>query len=66
VPTVTNSPSVESAKLKKDAPVFQDAVEDYLRWLKIKHASKPNSFRRMMYTCQPLKKFFGRYKADRI
>ena len=53
-------------KLKKDAPLFTDAVADYLKWLKIKHAAKPNSYRRMMYTCQPLKKYFGKLKADRI
>lgn len=53
-------------KLKRNAPLFKDAVGDYLKWLKIRHVSKPNSYRRMMYTCQPLKTYFGKLKADRI
>jgi integrase len=53
-------------KPKVKAPVFKQAVEDFLRMSKLEHAAKPNSFARIEHTCKPLKKFFGETKVDRI
>ncbi|HLM62337.1 MAG TPA: site-specific integrase, partial [Pyrinomonadaceae bacterium] len=38
----------------------------FLVWSKIEHSQKPNSFIRIQYSCQPLEKFFGETKVDRI
>jgi integrase len=53
-------------KPKEKAPTFNQAVDDFLKMSKIEHAQKPNSFVRIEYSCQPLKKFFGETKVDRI
>jgi len=53
-------------KPKAKAPTFSKAVEDFLKWSKVEHAQKPNSFARIEFTCQVLKKFFGQTKVDRI
>ena len=51
---------------KKDAPTFEKTVEDFLLWSKMNHDQKPNSFARVKFACEPLKKFFGGIKVDRI
>jgi integrase len=53
-------------KPKPKAPTFKQAVDDFLKWSKVEHAQKPNSFLRIDYSCQSLKKFFGETKVDRI
>ena len=53
-------------KPKPKAPSFKQAVEDFLKWSKINHAQKPNSYERVRYSCQPLKDFFGEKMANRI
>ena len=37
-----------------------------MKWSKVNHAQKPDSFRRVEYSCQPLKEFFGETKVDSI
>ncbi len=51
---------------KKRAPTFRQAIEDFLKMSKLEHTQKPNSFVRIEYSCQSLKKFFGETKVDRI
>lgn len=53
-------------KPKAKAPTFKKAVTDFLKWSKINHAQKPDSFRRVSYSCQTLEFFFGETKVDRI
>lgn len=49
---------------KKEAPTFEKAVEDFLEWSKVEH--NPNTCSRYYFACQPLLKFFGKTKADKI
>jgi site-specific recombinase XerD len=51
---------------KAKAPTFKQAVFDFLEWSKINHANKPDSFRRVSYSCKTLNTFFGETKVDRI
>ncbi len=53
-------------KPKAKAPAFDEAVKDFLKWSKVNHADKPNSYKRVAYSCEALKKFFGKIKVDRI
>lgn len=53
-------------KPKEKAPTFNQAITDFLKMSKIEHSQKPNSFVRIEYSCQSLKKFFGQTKVDRI
>lgn len=53
-------------KPRKTAPLFKEAVDDFLKWSKFHHSQKPNSYKRMKYTCQPIEKFFGKVRTDRI
>lgn len=53
-------------KPKAKAPTFKQAAADFLEWSKINHANKPDSFKRVSYSCQPLIKFFGETRVDRI
>jgi integrase len=53
-------------KPKKDAPTFTKAVEDFLVWSKIEHASQPNTYKRYYFSAELLKKYFGNVKVDRI
>ncbi|HXH70428.1 MAG TPA: phage integrase SAM-like domain-containing protein [Pyrinomonadaceae bacterium] len=53
-------------KPKPKAPTFKQAVDDFLKWSKINHAQKPNSYERVKYSCGSLKDFFGEIKVDRI
>jgi integrase len=51
---------------KPPAPAFSEAVKDFLKWSKVNHADKPNSHKRVRYSCQVLLKFFGKKKVDQI
>ena len=53
-------------KPKAKAPAFKQAAEDYLKWSAVEHAAKPNTHTRNVYSCEPLKAFFGETKVDRI
>jgi len=53
-------------KPKPEAPRFNDAVNDYLKWAQVKHAAKPNTYNRVKYSCEAPKKFFGKSKVNRI
>lgn len=53
-------------KPKPKAPTFKKAVEDFLKWSKLNHAQKPNSYVRVEYSCGTLADFFGEKKFDRI
>lgn len=53
-------------KPKPKAPGFKQAVSDFLKWSKLNHAQKPNSFVRVKYSCQSLIDFFGDTRVDRI
>lgn len=53
-------------KPKPKAPTFKSAVEDFLKWSKINHAQKPNSYLRVKYSCGSLEDFFGETKVDQI
>lgn len=53
-------------KPKPKAPSFKQAVKDFLEWSKINHAQKPNSYRRVKYSCQSLEDYFGETKVDGI
>lgn len=49
---------------KKEIPTFDKAVEDFLEWSKIEH--EPSSYARCVHSCNPLLKFFGKKKVNRI
>jgi len=51
---------------KKEIPNFEKAVEDFLLWSKIEHALQPSTYKRYYFSCQTLKKYFGKAKACRI
>lgn len=51
---------------KKEAPNFDTAVEDFLKWSKVEHALQTATYKRYYYSCQTLKNHFGKVKADRI
>lgn len=53
-------------KPKPKAPTFKQAADDFLKWSEVNHAQKPNSYRRMKFSCEPLKQFFGEKKVDCI
>lgn len=53
-------------KPKPKAPTFKQAVEDFLKWSKVNHAQKPNSYLRVKYSCESLKNFFGETKVDQV
>ncbi|CAN5411170.1 site-specific integrase [soil metagenome] len=53
-------------KPKAKAPTFKQTVADFLEWSKINHAQKPDSFKRVSYSCKPLIAFFGETRVDRI
>lgn len=53
-------------KPKPKAPTFKKAADDFLKWSKVNHAQKPNSYVRVKYSCQSLKDFFGETKVDQI
>lgn len=51
---------------KKDIPTFDKAIEDFLAWSKVEHALQTATYKRYYYSCQTLKKYFGKVKANRI
>jgi integrase len=51
---------------KKDVPTFEKAVEDFILWAKVEHALQPATYKRYYYSCQSLKKYFGKAKTNRI
>ena len=51
---------------KKEIPNFEKAVDDFLLWAKVEHALQPATYKRYYYSCQTLKKYFGKAKANRI
>jgi integrase len=51
---------------KKEIPTFDNAVEDFLKWSKVEHALQTATYKRYYYSCQTLKKYFGKTKANRI
>lgn len=53
-------------KPKPKAGTFKQAAEDFLKWSKVKHAQKPNSYNRMVFSCQSSIAFFGETKVDKI
>ncbi len=53
-------------KPKPKAPTIKQAIDDFLKWSKINHAQKPNSYIRVKYSCGSLKEFFGETRVDRI
>lgn len=51
---------------KKEVPNFDDTIEDFLKWSKIEHALQKATYKRYYYSCQTLKGYFGKVKANRI
>lgn len=51
---------------KKEIPGFDDATDDFLKWSKIEHALQNATYKRYYYSCQTLKSYFGKVKANRI
>jgi len=51
---------------KKEIPNFDEAIEDFLKWSKVEHALQTATYKRYYYSCQTLKKYFGKTKANRI
>lgn len=51
---------------KKEIPNFDKAVEDFLAWSKVEHALQTATYKRYYYSCQTLKKYFGKVKTNRI
>ena len=49
---------------KKDAPTFDKAIADFLKWSKVELSE--TSLTRYGFACLPLKKFFGKIKTDKI
>jgi integrase len=52
-------------KPKKDAPTFETAAKDFLKWSKVSHAEKTTE-RRERFAVQVLVEFFGKKKVDAI
>lgn len=51
---------------KKDIPTFEKAVDNFLLWSNVEHSTQPGTCRRYYYSCQSLKKYFGKVKVNRI
>jgi hypothetical protein len=51
---------------KQKAPTFNQAVDGFLVWSKVEHASQPNTYKRYYFSGELLKKYFGNVKVDRI
>jgi integrase len=51
---------------KKDAPTFEKAIEDFLKWSNVEHSTQPGTCKRYYFACDCLKKFFGKVKVNRI
>ncbi len=51
---------------KREIPNFEKAVEDFLKWSKVEHALQTATYKRYYFSCQTLKKYFGKAKANRI
>lgn len=51
---------------KKEVPNFETAIEDFLKWSKVEHALQTATYKRYYFSCQTLKKYFGKVKANRI
>ncbi|MBA2493944.1 MAG: hypothetical protein H0V31_04525, partial [Acidobacteria bacterium] len=52
-------------KPKVKAPELEKAVEDFLKWAKVKHQDSV-TYKRYYFACQTLKNFFGKTKVDCI
>lgn len=48
------------------SPGFKEAVKDFIKWSKVEHASKPNTYIRYEISTKPLLKHFGDIRIDRI
>lgn len=53
-------------KPRAKAPTFEQAVDDFLIWSKVEHATQPNTYKRYYFSGELLKKYFGNIKVDRI
>jgi integrase len=53
-------------KPKEKAPTFREAVQDFLKWLAIKHSGAKGTFYRYEFSCKALEKYFGTVRVDRI
>lgn len=51
---------------RPDAPAFSEAVEEFLKWSKIEHRTKPNTVRSYESTSKAPAKFFGDKPLDQI
>jgi integrase len=51
---------------KVKAPLFKQAVDDFLVWSKAEHSEQPATYKRYYFSCQALKNYFGAVKVDRI
>lgn len=51
---------------RPDAPAFPEAVEEFLKWAKIEHRTKPNTIRSYESTSKAPAKFFGDKPLDQI
>jgi integrase len=50
---------------KREVPKFENAVDDFLLWAKVKHQESV-TYNRYYFACKTLKAFFGRIKVNRI
>lgn len=53
-------------KPKKEIPTFEKVIEDFLLFAKTAHAEKQGTLDRYSFSCEVLKKYFGKVKTDRI
>ncbi|MDQ3490447.1 MAG: site-specific integrase, partial [Acidobacteriota bacterium] len=51
---------------KKDIPTFESAIDDFLKWSNIEHATQPGTCKRYYFSSECLKRFFGKVKVNRI
>lgn len=51
---------------KKSAPIFEQALKEFLDWSKTAHASHPNTHKRYEVSSQPLKRYFRSARLDQI
>ena len=51
---------------KRDIPTFDKAIEDFLQWSKQEHALQIATYKRYYFSCQILKKYFGKVKVNRV
>jgi hypothetical protein len=46
-------------ELKREAPAMSNAIDNFLKWLKVERGEDSPTVKRYEFSCLPLKKFYG-------